>query len=77
MASEWADIREAREAAERETKERLAKLETAIEKRKRFAAMVAESECVAKNIAKVEKAMKVTQTGAQANEWMDVVMGNT
>lgn len=60
MASEWADIRHAREAEE---------------EKRRVDAMLEESEGVARNIAKVEVAMKVAKD-EKAGSWMDVVMGS-
>lgn len=72
MASEWADIRHAREAEE---KKREAKKQQE-ERKKRIDAMVEESEGVAMNIAKAEKAIKTAAEGKKAAaSWMDVVMG--
>ncbi len=91
MASEWADIRHAREAEEKKREEmKLAeKKQEAMKKRemikmheeekkreekRRIDAMLEESEGVAMNIAKVEKAVKAAE-GKKAGAWMDVVMG--
>lgn len=46
--------------------------ETKLERKRRIADMLEESEGVAKNIAKVEKKLKLA---AKKKKWMDVVMG--
>lgn len=79
MASDWADIRHAREAEEKKREEMR---EAEEERRRRIDAMVEESEGVAMNIAKAERAVKAAgdkEVGAteekEAKGWMDVVMG--
>ena len=92
MASEWADIRHAREAEQKkreemklaeEKKQEAMKKREAIkmleekkkrEEKERIDAMLEESEGVAMNIARVEKAVK-TAGDKKAGAWMDVVMG--
>ena len=65
VASEWADIRHAREA---EAKRK--------EQEDKVAAMVQESEGVAMNIAKVEKRLEAARAEKAKASWMDVVMGD-
>lgn len=85
MASDWADIRHAREAEEkkreelRQAAEEMMEAEEekgkdAEERKRRIEAMVEESEGVATNIAKAEKAVKAAGERA-SRDWMDVVMG--
>lgn len=87
MASEWADIRHAREAEEKKAEEKKAEEqkkaeekkaaeEEKAEKKRRITAMLEESEGVAKNIAKVEKKLKADAEEKKAKGWMDVVLGN-
>ena len=72
MASEWADIRHAREAEEEAEAKKKQE-----EKKAKLAAMVQESEGVAMNIAKVEKGLESAKAGKKAKSaWMDVVMGD-
>ena len=70
VASEWADIRHAREAEEKRKQDEK-------EQNAKVAAMVEESEGVAMNIAKVEKELEDAKAAkAKAKSaWMDVVMG--
>lgn len=82
MASEWADIRHAREAEEKKAEEKKAEEKKAAEeekkaeKKRRITAMLEESEGVATNIAKVEKKLKADAEEKKAKGWMDVVLGN-
>ena len=74
VASEWAGIWRARDAAKEAARlEEAAKRE---ERRRRIDAMVEESEGVAWNIAKAEEALRTAAEGkkAKAKAWMDVVM---
>lgn len=88
MASEWADIRHAREAEEKKAEEKkaeeqkkaeeekAAEEEKKAEKKRRITAMLEESEGVATNIAKVEKKLKAEAEEKKVKGWMDVVLGN-